>query len=323
MVSLVSCTREYDDHFFAERTESTDTWSTYRSYTSWAEIFVLPSNNVKKELISAIDTAESRIWIEIYMWTDKDLLSAIINAKQRGVDVRVLLEWNVYGTPKINVPVFQTLRSHDIPVKYTNNYRFTFTHAKFFLIDNRYYVSTGNFTRSFFQGNREFIFSDRDADMLWFFELLFEADFAHQNFADYTKKPQNIILSPYDAREQIEGMIQSAKKSVFVYVQTLQDPRILEILGEKHAQWLDIRICTADNESSKNKENPKSLPWAIVKKPYLHAKILLIDGRVFFLWSQNFTTNALENNREVGVFFAASWSLYQTLESQYKKDCKF
>jgi len=43
-------------------------------------------------------------------------------------------------------------------------------------------------------------------------------------------------------------------------------------------------ICTADNET--NVENKKLYPllkWKVVKKPYLHAKIIIKDGNFIFL----------------------------------------
>ena len=36
-----------------------------------------------------------------------------------------------------------------------------------------------------------------------------------------------------------------------------------------------------------------------VKKPYLHAKVFLIDGERVILGSANMTQNALDNNREI------------------------
>jgi phosphatidylserine/phosphatidylglycerophosphate/cardiolipin synthase-like enzyme len=65
------------------------------------------------------------------------------------------------------------------------------------------------------------------------------------------------------------------------------------------------------------------LPWTRVKKPYLHGKSILVDHHKIFLWSQNLTTNSLQNNREVWVIISDSWVLYSKIFNSYQKDCNF
>jgi phosphatidylserine/phosphatidylglycerophosphate/cardiolipin synthase-like enzyme len=47
------------------------------------DLLVLPDKKVKNQLIDAIKKAKKRIWIEIYIWTDKDILDAVIMAQSR------------------------------------------------------------------------------------------------------------------------------------------------------------------------------------------------------------------------------------------------
>lgn len=111
-------------------------------------------------MLDAFRDAKSRIWIEIYTWTDIiPLTQAVIDAKNRGVDVRVLLEPNVYGTPTINQTVAKRLREANITITYSDAERYTFTHAKFWIVDDVYYISTGNWTKSSFSKNREYIYT--------------------------------------------------------------------------------------------------------------------------------------------------------------------
>jgi phosphatidylserine/phosphatidylglycerophosphate/cardiolipin synthase-like enzyme len=57
---------------------------------------------VKQELITAIEHARDHVYLQIYILTDVDILDALIHAKQRGVDVRIVLEGNPYMTPYVN-----------------------------------------------------------------------------------------------------------------------------------------------------------------------------------------------------------------------------
>lgn len=39
------------------------------------------------------------------------------------------------------------------------------------------------------------------------------------------------------------------------------------------------------------------------KNPYIHAKTIFVDEHIGYVGSINFTTNSIENNREVGIIF--------------------
>jgi phosphatidylserine/phosphatidylglycerophosphate/cardiolipin synthase-like enzyme len=163
------------------------------------------------------------------MWTDKDILAAMIQAHDRNVDVRVVLEGNVYSLPYANAKLMKTLKSAGIPVVYADTYRYAFTHAKFWLIDDRFFISTGNLTKSFFEGNRDFIFSSSEGETRDFLEQVFVRDFDHESI-DKAKIPSHIVLSPIDARSKIERLLTSAQTDIILYTQTLEDDEIKEIL---------------------------------------------------------------------------------------------
>jgi cardiolipin synthase len=323
---LVSCSSEYSEHYFSEHVvfeweaSATKTRPTFSS----GKLLILPNLDVQKELITSIQHAKHRVWIEIYTWTDSSLLDAVIQAKKRNIDIRVILEGSVYGTPTINNKIYYALKNAEIPVVYADNYRYTFTHAKFFLIDDTYFISTGNWTKSFFTSNRDIIFVDITDEVRLFLEKLFLADFAHRAFLDEREIPDFIVLSPIDARRKIEDIVDTTKKSISVYVQTLTDTSVLSQLNQLAEEWREVRICTAQNEWNVSASSANSsLRWKMIKKPYLHAKVFLIDGTDIFIGSQNMTANSLDNNREVGIIIRQNTSLYTLLYSLFQKDCVF
>lgn len=70
---------------------------------STGDVLEFPAKDGEDFLLSAIDNAKSRIWIKIYSWTKmSNIYNTIKEAKNRWVDVRVILEWNVYNSPYIN-----------------------------------------------------------------------------------------------------------------------------------------------------------------------------------------------------------------------------
>jgi cardiolipin synthase len=285
---------------------------------------VLPDKKVKVQLIDAIKKAKKRIWIEMYTWTDKDILDAVLKAKSRWVEVRVILEGNVFGMPYINKPIATALQNANIPLRYADNERFVFTHAKFILIDDLYFVSTGNLTRSFFEKNRDFIVSDSDKNIVNFLEKIFLADFSYQWFTDISPDDPFFLLSPINARWQVQRLLQWSKEDIIIYVQTLTDKEILHLLEEKRMSGLAVSICTADNqENRKTSRLYKDLKWAFVKKPYLHAKVLIFDTEYAVITSNNLTKNSLDNNREVWLIFSKNSWIIDHVFRLFQKDCIF
>ncbi len=324
---VTGCTSPYHEHFFRENPEfiTEENPVSGEVFISNGRLSSLPNKFTHSELIETIHLAKKRIWIEIYTWTDAaKLTDPIIQAKKRGIDVRVVLEGNVFGTPKINVSVVRKLKDSGIQVMYADNHRYKFTHAKFWIIDDTYSISTGNWTASFFNKNREYIYTGNDLRTLSFLETLFDADFKHLGFKDVTLIPAHIVISPLDSRSKIEKLILWTKKDIMIYIQTLDDEHILSLLHDLSLQKKNIKVCTADNDTNHQRmlQFPE-ISWNMIRKPYLHAKIIIIDHSQVFIGSHNLTTNAIENNREIGMILDHRDDLIHKIESDFILDgCK-
>lgn len=107
-------------------------------------------------------------------------------------------------------------------------------------------------------------------------------DFSYQSL-NTAEIPSHIVLSPNDSRKKIEDIISSAEHNVTIYTQTLQDISILNILKQKKEHGISIRICTANNEGNQLSSSGTVFDWVLMQKPYLHGKIILIDGEKIFL----------------------------------------
>lgn len=80
-VFLASCENEYLDHIHREHTPIIS--SSGNSDALSGEIFVLPDTRVLEGLVTDIDNAKSRVWLETYTWTEKSTQEAILRAKER------------------------------------------------------------------------------------------------------------------------------------------------------------------------------------------------------------------------------------------------
>ena len=64
-------------------------------------------------------------------------------------------------------------------------------------------------------------------------------------------------------------------------------------------------------------------PIVFVKKPYLHAKSILIDGEKSMIGSINLTQNGIDNNREISLFYYRDQNIYDQIEKLFTQDCIF
>ena len=92
-----------------------------------------------------------------------------------------------------------------------------------------------------------------------------------------------------------------------MYAQSLWDEWIKKILKQKFDEWVrtilymwHIEKYPSNADDIEELEN-HGIKIETPKSPYIHAKAIFVDERIAYIGSINFTTNSIENNREVGV----------------------
>ena len=91
-----------------------------------------------------IDRAQKYIYIPTFIITHDELANSLINAKNRGVDVKIIVDATNINSSRSKVKI---LRNADIPLK-IENYAGKI-HSKSIIIDNKYIIAGSmNFTNS-------------------------------------------------------------------------------------------------------------------------------------------------------------------------------
>lgn len=183
-------------------------------------------------------------------------------------------------------------------------------HAKTFVGEKWRVIQTANLNRSSFYENREHFFFSTDElirkNLLDLFALDMKTIETKKKYkAEYqtlTKSfSPNLLVCPLDCRQKLEFLLNSAQKSIWISAQYITDERIVDILRKQSN--LDIRILTNNMES--NDELIRYFEKKIVQfespKQYNHDKMLIIDNQKMLIGSLNFSQNALDNNREIGI----------------------
>jgi phosphatidylserine/phosphatidylglycerophosphate/cardiolipin synthase-like enzyme len=187
---------------------------------------------------------------------------------------------------------------------------YTFTHAKTVIIDNaKVLIMTMNLTQTSAKDNREYIATDSDPADVADCETLFAADYAGQSVKVNGKlivSPQ--AASPIDPRARLKALIDSAKTSLDVEVQSLSDDTLTEAIILAHKAKVAVRVVleggnevTPGQMDDITKLKAAGVPLVGVTAPYIHAKAIVVDNQKVFVGSQNFTPTALLQNREIGV----------------------
>jgi len=126
-----------------------------------------------EEIFKLISSAKSEIKLEVYEFSYKDLADILIDARNRGVSVKVILEPSVYQ----NSAISEYLLNGGIDVSWASK-KFHNTHSKFAVFDDRVVlVGSTNWSKNAMLYNREasvIIYSTETAGS---FERIFDADF--------------------------------------------------------------------------------------------------------------------------------------------------
>ncbi|MDO8553594.1 MAG: phospholipase D-like domain-containing protein [Candidatus Micrarchaeota archaeon] len=125
-------------------------------------------------ILSEIHQAQKSIDIEMYLITSDEVLSALKQAYDRGVKVRIILEKRVIAND--NSDAFNQLLSYGIDVKWASE-DFQLTHSKFLIIDGKkVIVGSHNWSNAAMKKNREASVIVQDANTVQEFEKVFEGD---------------------------------------------------------------------------------------------------------------------------------------------------
>lgn len=275
-------------------------------YIDWLEIKSTPNLPLLDDLVDKINNAENRVYVQVYIFTEKRLRRAVKNAYLRWLDVKVVLEDNVYLAPTLNNETYRKFNDIWVPVVYSNPHNYSLNHTKMMIIDDEAIISTWNYSYSAFRYNREFFLFISDKNIvdklvqIFNFDYFWVRDFVIHN---------NIILSPFNTRNRFESLINWADKSIKIYSLNFSDIEVKNLLIKRSSE-VDIKmIFPPKDRISNNFHHVEDLidSWvqvSFLSNPSAHAKAILIDDKYLYIWSVNFSRFSIDENREVWLLIS-------------------
>ncbi len=267
-------------------------------------VFVEPGD-LRNPVLAEIQGALCAIDVAVYLLTDEEVISALEHAAGRGVQVRLILEENPYGGGGGQDQLAERLRSQGIELQWSDS-EFRFTHAKYMVVDRKVAVIMNlNLTVSAFTGNREFGVVTTDATAVSEAQTIFDRDWSRDRRASASGP---LIVSPDNSRERYMSLIGTATISISFYAEVFRDDDVLKGLAAAVRRVVPVRMianlpATLEDRTAMAQLAAAGIDIRYSVGAYIHAKLMIVDGKTAVVGSQNFTPTSLDSNREIAMEF--------------------
>jgi cardiolipin synthase len=272
-------------------------------------LIVLPEDTAKP-ILAAIEGASQTIRVKMFVFSDPSLLNAVIAAKRRGVNVRVMLNSARRSGEHDNETTRKALERADVDVKDANP-AFDLTHEKSMVVDDETaFVKSLNWATPNLTETRDYaVVTTRRRDVAEIIEC-FEADWHRQTFEPRNKG--HVVWCPGPGRDRICRFIDAARHWLFVQNERFQDMVIIERLVRAARRGVKVDVMArAPHTLSREKLvegvgglrilDDMGIKIHKLKHLRLHGKMLLADGVSAFVGSINFAAGSLDGRRELAI----------------------
>jgi len=271
--------------------------------------------------------ASARHTVDLVMYDLEDTRAEQLLAGDaaRGVDVRVVL--NSAYTGSENDAAFSYLKGHGVLVRWATSL-YDLTHQKTLVVDGSVAaIMTLNWTSRYYSDTRDVAVIDRVPSDVAAIETTFEADYNGKRITP--AGAADLVWSPTTSLPDLLSLINGAEHDLFVENEEMSSRDITDALAAAARRGVDVEICMT-NSSSWSSEFATLVGAGVhlrVYSPdaslYIHAKVVVRDpgspDQEAIAGSQNFSTESLRYNRELGIILN-SGSLVDQLATMIQDD---
>ncbi len=184
---------------------------------------------------------------------------------------------------------------------------------------------TFNLTPQYYATSRDFGVTDKDANDVSSIESVFNADWQNIKISP-TPSGDDLLWSPGSEAATIT-LINKAKISLKIYNEEMADSKIVSALGSAAMRGVHVQVVMTNQSSWHRNFNSLKADGVSIRTYhgetplYIHAKMILADGKTAFVGSENFSLTSLTRNRELGIIITDKKlldSLNATFSSDYK-----
>ncbi len=310
------------------------TWEVYFSDVYGGELAPDVPNTLDKRLVEKLGTAKTQIDGALYDLDSNPVATALINAHNRGVKVRIYTENTNAGEDEI-----KRLHSAGIPVRDDGD-NDGYMHHKFFVVDKRY-VWTGSYNTTYNGAYRN------NNNVLWFDSVRLASNFSNEFHNIYSSEENGNVSDaavPYPQVELSDGTqiftyfspksdtispilqeINSAVKSIQFMAFSFTHDSIGNAMRDRFQNGILVEGIfeekQVNNIGSEYESFVKDRIPVIVDQSEgtMHHKVILIDNRTVITGSYNFSKNAEKRNSENLLIIKRNEKLGQAYLDEYNR----
>jgi cardiolipin synthase A/B len=296
-------------------------------------LIVLPDDTAKP-ILDAVFNAKKTLQIRMFLFTDPELINAVIAAKRRGVKVRVMLNPARRGGESENDETKTKLAHAGIEV-IDSNPVFDLTHQKSMVIDGETgFIESFNWETRDLTVTRDYAVVTTQKMEVQEMDDCFEADWERKSFSpgDHSQ----LIWCPNNGRERIANFIDSAKHSLWLQNERYQDTVIIERLVKALERGVSLHILARPPHTLKKEKLVEGVGGLRImhdvgakihtlKGLKLHAKMILADDKRAVVGSINLSPGSFDGRRELAIETDAHHvvkRLYETAQTDWANSKK-
>jgi phosphatidylserine/phosphatidylglycerophosphate/cardiolipin synthase-like enzyme len=272
-------------------------------------LLVLPDDSAQP-ILQPIANARRSLLVKMFVFSDPALLQAVVDAKRRGVDVRVMLNAARRDGEDDNEAARRLLSDAAVDLR-DSNPTFALTHEKSMVVDETTaFVKSLNWATRNLTDTRDYaIVTDHPREVREIMDC-FDADWNRQAF-DPGASAQ-LVWCPANGRERIYAFIDAAQHSLCVQNERYQDMVVIERLVRASKRGVKVHIMARAPHTLKADKliegvgglrimDDVGIKIHKLRHLKLHGKMLLADGTAGIVGSINFAPGSLDARRELAI----------------------
>jgi phosphatidylserine/phosphatidylglycerophosphate/cardiolipin synthase-like enzyme len=243
----------------------------------------------------------------MYELEDTDAEQLLASDAEHGVDVRDILD-RAYIESE-NSAAYAYLLSHGVHVRWATSL-YALTHQKTLTVDGAVSViMTLNWTSRYYSDTRDVAVIDRTPADVAAIQSVFNADYDGGRITPVTGA--DLMWSPTTSLPDLLQLINGARHHLLVENEEMDNVSITDALIAAARRGVVVDVCMTNSSSWSTAFRELTSAGVHVRvyasnaPLYIHAKVLVSDGgtsaQVAFVGSQNFSTESLRYNRELGI----------------------
>lgn len=305
-------------------------------------LFVEP-NAGRQPILQFIQSARTEIRIGICNLSDPVVGDALIAAAARGVNVRVIVDRADYLAKPPEQQEVASLLAGGVQVHLSNPV-FPQSFPKYILVDrSRVMIMTLCIVPQTFEDTRDYGVVLVQPQVIHGVASIFEVDWTHSAPPGVVPPAYNptpavhapsLVVSPANASAQLSRLITGARRTIDVTTEVVNDLFLEGQLIAAAKRGVRVRLI-APVVSRENNDNAAALQFLaqngvqvhvttsqsppVGAMPYMHAKTIVVDGRVTYLGSIDLDTTQTSQDRELGIILRGP-SIARAIGGQFALD---